>query len=538
MKKLVAISILLTLLAAAAFADIDDADGNRKPGFSVGLEARFSPEVLKITTPTGDNANVDVGTIDGARVGGLAYDGNGTFDFLSSAHKWTTPDLALKFSYSDPNGNFGGLAAIDAADWILSLSAQDYDNYDMDSQNVLGFLSNPFGDWNLWGKAGIIKLYVGNEANRGVTDRYAGNFNGMALLSLRDNWARDNYGIITPGTAGLAAGDVLDLGSSLDINNLRRHVFGTIDGKQRGNAYFALTADLSPIKVDIAGDFGRDFGAITSGQDTYSQGGGAFRVSGKGIVDIIDFDVIYKLFGGDPTTDIKLDDPDPTQPDGKGLWNHSFGIFANINIIDGLGIGVGYSGYTAARENKKDVPTGDEITRYVYPYINGIDLRFQFNGVENLVLTFNNNFSFGAIVNDSDSRTEVYGLDGGLLAGANNNAASRAQEFSQGYFAMYNALGVSYGITDELTANVSIGNLLNTFNETDKMDESKTVIKDTTADRFHGSVSAAYSFTDNVTIEAGLEFEATSANWQKTDATTQNWGTFTFGIPVVFTVKF
>jgi hypothetical protein len=516
MKKLIAVSILFTVLTAAAFAQ-----------FKVGLDASFQPDVLLVTTPTGDAMTDNDGGYGPISQDGPMYGGTGTFDFFTTSDTWTEPWVSpivnLTLSYDDPNGKFGGLAQFETMKWVKTIIENGWLGQ---STSITDFFDYSFiGDWNVWGKVGIFKGYVGNTANRGVTNEYNDNFN-----SFTGNWKIDHVGIITPSDG------------HLDINNLKPHVYP--GATQAGVGYLSVSADLAPITVDVAGDLGAaDLGKDEDGKSpspssSWAAAGAAFRVSAKAIADIVDFDVIYKFYGDDKDTDVNIGDPN-RQPGGEGLWTHSFGVYANVNIIDGLGIGVGYSGTTAAQENKKDWAGTGETTRYTYPYINGIDLRFMFNAVDKLVLTFNNNFSFGAIVNDSDDHLESKGLDffTGLDTGA-IDPNGRLQEISEGYFAMYNALGVSFSITDALKANLTIGNRLNTFNRTDKSDENKTDIKDIITDTFLGSASAEYSFTDNVSLEAGIAFKNTANTYQHTDEDALNWGTFTFGIPLLFKVSF
>jgi hypothetical protein len=522
MKKLIAVSILLTLLSAAAFAENEDAGGKLLPGFHVGLRGEFQPDLLKATAPTGDAANVD-------KTG--AYAGNGTFDFLTANDTWKDSDLDVWLTFADPEGKFAGRLDIDAKKWIKYLANSGYDNgvgsgvsggsgtkddgKADDNQSVLGFLNVPFGDWDLWGKVGIFRGFAGNTAQRGVVARYE----NVANIFV-DKFKIDNYGIITP------------FGKHLDMNNLRRHISAssTAYATEGGNAYLSLQANLDPITVDVATEMGTFFPLATAGEDSYSAAGGAFRVSAKGIADIVDFDVIYKLRSVDPTTDTNL--TSPKQPDGKGIWEHAFGLYANLNIIDGLGIGLGYSGSVRAQET--DTNAGDIRTEY--PYLNGIDLRFKLSMIEKLTVTFNNNISFSAVTNDDDLKTDKYGV---LYTTAGfTNSGTRDKEYKDSYLALYNHLALSYAITDALSANVSIGNKLLAYNSTDDHDETKQIVTDITTDEFMGTAYAAYSFTRNVSMQAGLAFKVTGNTWKQTDQTAMEDGLFTFGIPIRFAIRF
>jgi hypothetical protein len=535
MKKLIAVSILLTLLSAAAFAQ-----------FKVELDGKFQPDLLLVTAPTGDAANQDKGT--------SVYKGTGTFDFLATYGTWIKNDLDVTLSYTDPDKRFKGLVQLNAEKWLQYLASGSYDsqtsvptsapatNYPSgypgqadNFQSVLGFLNIPFGDWYLWGTAGIFTGYAGNTGDRGavggnnhVFDGRAGRFHDN-FNSFVDRFKVDNYGIFTPFG-----------GPVLDIDNLGKHHQGYSNS---GNAYLSLTTNLDPIAVAVGADLGGLYETLKRTDpvsNSYAYGGGAFRVSGSGIADIVDFDVIYKLSGGDPSTDDKIKDVTGTnnaQPDGRGSWQHSFGLYANLGIIDGLGIGVGYSGTVRAEEDKK--VSASETVRYIYPLLNGIDLRFKLSMIEKLTVTFNNNISFSAISNDDDQLTDRQSI--GSMQGSGNpfgNTGTRDKEIKDSYLALYNALGVSYAITDAVKANLTLGNKLNTYNLTNNMDAGKEYQVNMTGDTFTATASALYSLTSNVKLEAGLAFLVNGTTVEITDQTTTETGSFTFGIPIRFSVKF
>jgi hypothetical protein len=541
MKKLVAISILLTLLTAAAFAQ-----------FKVGLEASFYPDLLLVETPTGENANTDNRTGGPGTFAG-SYDGNGRFAFLSHSNYWAGADMDLTLSYKDPKeGKYEGSLQLNAENWIRYLGNSTYDasagsptyvgNGQADAnQSVFGFLNIPFGDCYLKGTAGILTAYVGNTANRGKTVRYHDNMN-----TFFDANKVDNYGILVMGYESNQPdpGDAL---RALDINNLRRHTTPYTTGtgawpkgenplNNNGNAYLAVTADLSPITVAVAGDFGTWYAQQESG-DSWATAGAAIRVSGEKIADLVTFDAIYKFYGADIDTDTKINNNG--QPDGNGLWDHAFGVYANLDIIENLGIGVGYSGAFRYREQYKDYPgaAGDNTT-FVFPYLNGIDLRVAFTGVDKLNVTFNNNVSFSYIQNDDNELSQVYGVVYHAGPLTNGGSGSRASEINEGYLALYNALGITYNLSDALSANVTIGNTLLSYTQTNKRIESDEIITKYNGDTFETIVGANYSFSENVELGAGLAFRIQNTSIDVTHQDTYNGGLFSFGIPLAFKVKF
>ncbi|MDR2433026.1 MAG: hypothetical protein LBD47_00455, partial [Treponema sp.] len=94
MKKLVAISVLLVFLTAAAFAQ-----------FTVGIVADFYPDLLKATSPVGDFADENNST---------TYQGKGTFDFFSSSDAFKGHELRVSFKYVAPEEKYGGELVINA----------------------------------------------------------------------------------------------------------------------------------------------------------------------------------------------------------------------------------------------------------------------------------------------------------------------------------------------------------------------------------------------------------------------------------------
>jgi hypothetical protein len=560
MKKLIAISILLTVLTAGAFAQ-----------FKVGLGANFYPDLLKATSPTGDAMEDDVPN-------GYPYGGTGTFDFLSSMDTWNGSDVDLSLAYNDPDGKYAGFVQLNAQNWFRALLPESYDTEgggaladQADGQadsavgtrsraSALSFLDVPIGDWYLWGNVGILNAYVGNTdlAGRGKVDRYTG-----AFSNLFDHGKQDNYGILMFGVDAGLNNTITDVGvgfNALDIDNIGKTTDPWSDSPSNwNNAYFALTADFAPISVAVAGDMSAAFTKMLDPDLTqsYSAVGAGLRVSGDKIADLITFDAVYKIVGWDPDNDVKQTHDATTgltttpnrQPDGAGRWDHSFGIFANLGLLnDTLGIGVGYSGYTRAQE---DLKVNSNTYKYVYPYFNGIDLRFQFTGVDRLTVDFNNNISFSTITNDTSDKTILASLMP-FQAGSGVNAekyigpypVSRTNgelvKVTQGYFGMYNALGVKFGLTDQLSAIFNLGNKIGIFNYTDGSNEADVRTYDFSVDQLIATLSVGYSFTSHVSLESGLAFQIDNYSYKTSESSQKDltWGQFTFGIPVYFKVSF
>ena len=185
MKKLIAISILLTVLSAVAFAQ-----------FKAELTADLYPDVLKAKAPTGDNADKD-----------KTYQGAGTFDFLSTQETWKANELKLKLTYTGENYEGSIRWNLDSALGKL-VGASLRPGYSTTTD--YGLFGMPFDDFYVKGNVGIISGYFGNTANRGVTN--AARFQNFS--NFMDNIKIDNYGVWTPTR-------------NHDTNDIRRRANGT-----------------------------------------------------------------------------------------------------------------------------------------------------------------------------------------------------------------------------------------------------------------------------------------------------------------------
>ncbi|GHV96042.1 hypothetical protein AGMMS50293_23620 [Spirochaetia bacterium] len=462
MKKLIAVSILLVLLSATAFAQ-----------FKVGFKADITPEFMAVKAPTGDNKDVPGGD-----------DNTATFDLLSSSWADTT-ELRLSFGYTGEN-----------VQALLELKLDGLiargNNFTGGSLNAI--LGSGFGDYYVKGTAGKLYGYFGNVADRGKTaaGRYQ-NFNDYLKNKV------DNFGVIY-GINGLAP-------DAIDVNSLRNN--GVTTQATNKGQYVSFGLNFSPIFIEIASDLGMT-GLVNTGTDSESKVGAAFRVSGEKIADLVNFDVIYRISGGDINT--------KGDPDGNGEWLNSFGLYANLAITDTFGVSAGYSGAVVVSEKYK---SGNDTVKVTNPFYSGIDLRFNFTGVENLKITFNNNISFaGAKGSDSDDN---YGVGGSVLSDGVNDS----------WFALYNALGADYAITDKLTGTLQLANVLGVY-KAEYTGGSTTY----TDDAFEVALSTLYKFNANVNFEAGVLLGITSEKGEVTGSPSTDAGWLYFAVPLRFKVMF
>ena len=250
----------------------------------------------------------------------------------------------------------------------------------------------------------------------------------------------------------------------------------------------------------------------------------AIRASGFNVADMINFDLFYKVTGGDPTLPGKADDD--KEADGKGKWRNSFGIYVGLgNLVDGLGIGIGYSASVLVQEATMGA---DKATKNLHPFYNGIDLRFQFTGVDKLRVTFNNNFSFAA--------TKGLKAEDGTFAPMITipGAPTFADKGKESWFAMHNALALRYAVTEKVFGNFEISNRAGWYSQNN--DEKKYA--DVITDQLGITLFATYVFSPNITMESGLAMEVRHTTSKKIDSDPdrkeQKYGQFRFGIPVRF----
>jgi hypothetical protein len=534
MKKLFAISILFTLLTAAAFAQ-----------FGFKITGEFYPNLLLVTAPTGDAAQVNN---EKTLAGKVPYGGVGTFDFLTASDWPAGKGLSATFSYEERDEKrYGGKIQLAMGSLIERGSA--FFAKSGDTVRFTDILGSYIGDWDVWGKAGIFTGKVGNTGVDGVVSGYDG-----ALDFLLEGVKYTDYGIILPGDPD-ANYNHFGTGSGIGMNSITnfpvaQFIVDPTAGRIKspsldGRPTFSLVTDLSPIKIGLAGDMTNIIKDGKVNDEGYSTVGAAIRVSGDKIADLVSFDAVYKFAGGDYDTENQRSNN--SQPSGDGNWGHAFGLFANLSLIDTLGIGVGYSGFMSVQEKFRD-PQDQEYT-FRFPYYNGVDLKFSFTGVDKLTISFINNISFSTIKGTDEETTYTVGLNGTFDHYQSTypvgGTALTDSDMSDGYLALANSLGVKYQISDPLYVSVQIANRLYSYNETGKVNQARGRSTEFTesygADNFRAALGAGYSFGDHVSLKTGLIFDLMSYSHKLSTSTTGNdnwdWGKFTFGIPVYFKVE-
>jgi hypothetical protein len=410
------------------------------------------------------------------------------------------------------------------------------------------FLRFSFEEYFFRGTVGMFTGFVGNTPDRGKVN----NFNVFTDDVLRTILV-ESYGVITPDSNA----DFLDDGQ--DINNFMRSPMVRANRVASSNTndpfgwvdipYFMIAARMEnllpfPLTFQIAADPGNNSG-INSGGDhdsrddfDYIKMNGAFRLSAENIADWVTLDAIYRFRGGDPNTLDSYDKDNNAggiiQPDGLGVFAHTFGIFANVLGVPNLGIGLGYSGYLKVFEEDRESTT--EIINVNGPFFNGIDLRLQYTGIDKLTVTLANNFSFGTIRRSIDDPIIAMGVLGTMLPTGT----------SQQWIGLYNALGLDYQVNDQLSASLQIGSRygLITTVYTPLTGGSTTITR--SRHQLGGGAYVAYQANSRFHLQGGFVLRYLQDSYTNSDfgaqdvAETRNasGGMFDFAIPIRMRIVF
>jgi hypothetical protein len=159
------------------------------------------------------------------------------------------------------------------------------------------------------------------------------------------------------------------------------------------------------------------------------------------------------------------------QSPGKNVNYMAFGAYADITVIEDLGLSFGYTGYTRANDDSGV----DNIL------FSGIDLRALWTGIEGLSVSTHNNISFAAGA-ENDWMGEL--LDG------------------DSFFALFNALGVTKELTEKFSVNAEVANL---FSKT-----GSTPLGEIKYDNFAVGLKLITKVTEHAEFKAGLQCDITN----------------------------
>ena len=486
MRKLLVFSVLLALLATAAFAEL-----------AIGFEAQVGTDLVYFIkgtqkiTETGEETR-NYGKLD-----------KGSFNFYSGKNDVWGPGAALRLTFTHTTENTEASVQLKADDVLKAAMAGGGTWEDI---LTLGL----FGDWYFQGTLNFLDAYVGNTGYGGKVDSFD-NFNDFV------NW--DEY-FNALGGFGVWKGP----GSSLDawagsngIDAFGSEIFAL--GLTFGNFKFAAGTNLNWEAYQVP------FGSKAAAN-------GAFIFSGDKIADMISFDAFYAFQGKD----------DDTLHRKTGEWDHLFGVYAGLTLNDNLGFSLGYTGnVTATEADERTEPNAADPTKpkkiavpVTNPFYSGIDLHVNV-AFDKLGITFNNNVSFAGVKGIEKNGTDkwVYGLSGAPLG----------QDVSENWFAYSSGLLVSYNLSDNFALAFQVADKVGVFTYKEKVgDVSSTSTNTINELRIALSCEYTVSFAK---FGLGLNFGLSSLT-DKTEASgggvshtmTNSVNFISFGIPMYFKVSF
>ena len=522
MKKFFALFLIFSVIAGV-FAPQAAAQTAAQLSWSFDID--FNTGLFSCNIPTGDRAEESMGSMD-------------VFTFGQGS--WLRSNaLRFIFGYKGEMFEFHTRTLLDP---LVNPASSLSDEYSMTgnkslvtetgrSVNWYDFLRHSFDEYYFLGRTRFFTGYLGNTPNRGKVD----DFNTFTDDVLR-TVVVEHYGVNLP------ADDAGFNETGHDANNfMTRPVteFGVADPYEWVMPYFMLDTRLAmrlgklvfPVSMQLATDPGQNSGITGSSYKRYN---GSVRFSAEKIADLITFDAIYRIRGGDPTV---LDTYDPAhnsggviQPDGRGTTAHIFGLYTNIHKVPNFGIGLGYTGYLVTYEDDKNtnkLTTRETITTSG-PLYSGIDLRLQYTGIEKMTITLNNNVSFATADYSTETAKSI-----GILGIPLNSFTS------QSWFALYNALGLDYQLTDDLALSFQIGNRYGLITTNSSVPGGGYSTAEMTRMQLGGGAFAAYQIR-NILVQAGFAFRylqdsySDNAPGAQTTAATRdaNGGTIDIAIPI------
>jgi hypothetical protein len=190
---------------------------------------------------------------------------------------------------------------------------------------------------------------------------------------------------------------------------------------------FLLSPNLSK---ETASNFVNDLRNLTT-----TAGGRFFRFGGRVIADIDGvgaFSAVFKtykwpieIYNGMYAQNV----PGYSSVSGTYANNISFGAYADITMVENLGLSLGYTGYTLV----------NGYSDYNNIMWSGIDLRATWTGIEGLSISTHNNISFAS--------------------GVENNWALGFLDKDESFLRLYNSIGATKELTEKFSVNAIIGNV-------------------------------------------------------------------------------
>jgi hypothetical protein len=561
MKKIAAILALLIFAAGAVFAE----DAPSHP-FTITVDAALDAFYARFLLDDYKGTNETTGSP-------FRGQGDDTFKMFQTSQFDTGLVARARFAYTHEQ-LFGG---------VLQLRP--------DSATLLG-------DWNAWLRFGsLVRVLVGNTAQRGQISEF-GNFDDFLKSK------HDNLGIMMPVWK---ANDLVTEGNNFDT--AKDFPFGyDAPGANQGFVMFngsnsndifmpagatsrnpvGILLDLSVAPVTVSASLGGLLNIDPRPFYTWWKVGGerdqdydsghapvenkgfniAGRVEAAKIAEMITFALVYKHASYSLTkTDAK------NVPGDKGTDNlldvrvmdSAFGAYATINPLPKLGITVGYSGQFRTWVNElymyTDIPTqyiqNDVNLKYILdfdghrevilPFYNGVDLRFNYTGLEflgqSIGLTLNNNVTFSSMAgrqkSGDKSQAAVFGW---AYKGKVYDDVAAAEDRREDYLGLTNTLGIKLDFGKGFIGDFQVSNQLALFTLNWENDPLRAI---TNSSGFYTGVNYTLYKKGNISasIRGGLALRWNSFSFQEYLAGDDSYpiyraGYLDLGVPLGVKVEF
>jgi hypothetical protein len=495
MKKIIATLVLLALLSAAVFAQDDGS------GWKIGFKAQLVRDLFYTTKVTGEFESKGSTTSTG-KLGDYIKGSSDLFTFTNKEgidqriavslfnngeHHSVYLDLAFDNTWLNGSLKFNDILTAGSADW-----------------------------WFVGDTGGLNSQLVVFDAKVG-TGRYGG------FVPVYEIW--DDY----VGCGGYNFFGIQKTAGFQPSNNISAT---GIDGD--GSIWNAIYAIGATFNDNIRFALGSKLDSFDNGFDNPSASASSveagFMFSGKGIADLLSFDLFYAINGEDKNTVMR----------GTGKWENLLGAYAGFDMeklgIAGLGLSVGYTANFTQDETKEGFDGTDNKTYDITnPIWSGVDLNIKFSGIEKLGITFNNNVSFASV-----SGAEVKQLGDPVIMGLDGTPIGK--DVNQNWFAYKASLAISSPVTDNLSVTLALRNLLTIAGADSKVATVETKSTKTTddlvtslhADYNAGNVTFGIGFT--LGLESTINESETKSGTTVTEKSSVN--TVRFGVPLFFKVAF
>jgi hypothetical protein len=528
MKKLVAISVLFAILTVAVFAQDDE--GKWKVGFSAEYisDMLYTTSMKAKSTYTASGGTAYTSEFGNYNKGVVSFFGNGP----SIAGGF---DPRLTLSLSNSGENYTVFASIDWDNWWK----QHHETF-----SVWTFLQGAaLTDWFAEGTAGIFYGVIGTKGFGGFVDSQANWGEGRKWLGGDERNNLNLFGVYRP--------------SGFIVSNQFRTwpqwgAAAALSASFTDNFRFAVGYKLDP-------DYGDTWAPNPIGGPAWAQYidptrshsniNASFLISARP-ADAITFDLFYSVIGVDENT---LQRPVPAAAGTYAVpvasWGNTIGAFIGLNIVENLGLSLGYTVNFNAYEKGSYLGTEagavSKPVTYNAPIYSGIDLHIKYSGIENIGLTFSNNVSLTSAkgVKPADGYNDTYVL--GLNEISSTGAATLGEGSTQDWFHWHGQLTAELGFIEGVNLVFVLSDVLtvgNTVNET-TTPAGKTTNK--VSDNKLRATLGAETGAGGVTIGAGLTFALTSRqrDYESTYTGGSTTGTAStdileFGIPLYVKVSF